>query len=310
VVNVGVNLQLLAITAIPRLAKRSGIQIEFPEERMLFGATPENFDKAVKDSGRILDTFFKEFSVSWWDVYCNSDVGMERLALAKDMLLQNNDVVLDVGCGRGYFSIAAAKLSKSVVGLDLMNGVGRHGWWTNFGISMHELDLCGRVLGIKADAGSIPFKESSFTVVAAVHSIRNFQNRNSIEKALEEMKRVVVKGGSVIVAESLPAARTKAQEAHLQMFQCKVKYSSGELNYLEEGELLEMLQKVGFREIESKKLDYNLSAAPPLFCLDYHVSSLNESERDNARKAYEKAIKAVKEWGEASPPAMLVKATK
>lgn len=306
----GVNLQLLGITAIPRLAKRSGIQIGFPEQRMLFGATPEDFDKAIEDSGKILDTFFKEFTVSWWDVYCNSDIGMERLALAKELLLRNNDVVLDVGCGRGCFSIAAAKLSKTVVGLDLMNGVGRHGWWTNFRTSMHELDLYGRVLGAKADARSIPFKESSFTVAAAVHSIRNFHDKNSIEKTLEEMKRVVVKGGSVIVVESLPTARTKAQEAHLQMFQCKVKYSPGELDYLEGGELLEMFQKAGFREIESKKLDYNLSAAPPLFCLDYHVSSLNESERDNARKAYEKAIKAVKEWGEASPPAMLVKATK
>ena len=55
----GVNLQLLGITAIPRLAKRSGIQIGFPEQRMLFGATPENFGKAIEDSGKILDTFFR-----------------------------------------------------------------------------------------------------------------------------------------------------------------------------------------------------------------------------------------------------------
>jgi ubiquinone/menaquinone biosynthesis C-methylase UbiE len=307
---VSLNLQLLAITAIPRLAKRYGIRIEFPEERMLFGANSENFDKAVKHSERILDTLFKEFNVSWWDVYCNSDIGMERLALAKEMLLQDNDVILDVGCGRGYFSVAAAKLSRNVVGLDLMNGVGRHGWWTNFRISMRKLDLCGKVSGIKADVVSIPFKESSFNAAAAVHSIRNFQNKNSIEKALEEMKRVVIKGGTVIAAETLPAARSKAQEAHLQMFHCKVKYSSGEMNYLEDTELLEMFQRVGFREIESKILDYNLSAAPPLFCLDYHVLSLHESEGNEARKAYEKAISAIREYGEASPPAVLVKATK
>jgi ubiquinone/menaquinone biosynthesis C-methylase UbiE len=310
VVILNLNLQLLAITAIPRLAKKYGVRIEFPEEGMLFGTTPENFDRAVKDSGKILDTFFKEFSVSWWDVYCNSDIGMERLALAKEMLLEDDDLVLDVGCGRGYFSVAAAKLSRSVVGLDLMNGVGRHGWWTNFRISMRELDLCGKVLGTKADAVSIPFKESSFNVAAAVHSIRNFQNRNSIEKALEEMKRVVIKGGSVMVAETLPTARNKAQDAHLQMFHCKVKYTSGEMNYLEDGELLEMFHRAGFREIESKILDYNLSAAPPLFCLDYHVLPLHESEGNEARKAYEKAISAIREYGEASPPAVLVKATK
>jgi ubiquinone/menaquinone biosynthesis C-methylase UbiE len=308
--NVSTNLQLLGITAIPRLAEGFGIRIEFPEGRALFGATPESFDRVVEHSWKILDTFFKEFNVSWWDVYLNSDIGMERLALAREMLLRNDDVVVDVGCGRGYFSIAATKLSKMVVGLDLMDGVGRHGWWTNFRISMHELDLCDRLVGVKADALNIPFKESSFTVAAAVHSIRNFQDKNSIERALEEMKRVVAKGGSVMVVESLPTARTKAQEAHLQMFQCKVKYGSGELNYLEEEELLQMFQKVGFREIESKKLNYDLSAAPPLFCLDYYVSSLNEREKDEARKAYEEAVNAIREWGEASPPALLVKATK
>ncbi len=41
------------------------------------------------------------------------------------MKLRGDDIVLDVGCGRGYFTIAAAKYAKLVVSLDLMNGYGR-----------------------------------------------------------------------------------------------------------------------------------------------------------------------------------------
>jgi cyclopropane fatty-acyl-phospholipid synthase-like methyltransferase len=92
--------------------------------------------------------FFEKFGISWWDVYLNSDIGMERVALAREMLLDADDVILDVGCGRGYFSIAAAKFSKFVVGVDLMDGEGRHGWWRNFRASIHELNLQGKVVEV------------------------------------------------------------------------------------------------------------------------------------------------------------------
>ncbi|MEA2090285.1 MAG: methyltransferase domain-containing protein [Thermoproteota archaeon] len=304
----GVNLQLLGIQAIPRLAKRFGVQVEFPEERTLFGMAPTGFQKVFKNSGKILNAFFEEFKASWWDVYCNSDIGMERVALAKEMQLQEDDVILDVGCGRGYFSIAAAKFSMFVVGLDLMNEFGRQGWWRNFRISMHELNLFDRVLGVKSDARCVPFKDSSFTLAVAVHSIRNFPDKDSVERAISEMKRVVTEKGNVIIVESLPIARTKAQEAHLQMFRCKVKYTSGELDFLPEKELVEMFHRVRFNKVEVKQLNYDWSAAPPFFCLD--ASSLTEREREEAQKAYDKAVEIIRKWGDASPPAILVKATK
>lgn len=304
----GVNLQLLGVQAIPQLAKKFRVQVEFPEEPMIFGMSPEDFQKVFKDSGDILARFFHEFKASWWDVYNNSDIGMERVALAQEMQLQKSDVILDIGCGRGYFSIAAARFSKSIVGLDLMNGFGRQGWWRNFRISMQELNLSDKILGVRSDARSIPFNDSSFTKAVAVHSIRNFPDKNGIERAVSEMKRVVSEKGNVIIAESLPIARTKAQEAHLQMFRCKVKYTSGELDFLPKKELVEMFHRAGFSKIEVKQLNYNLSAAPPFFYLD--SSSLADGEQEEAKKAYDRAIDMIKKWGESSPAAVLVKATK
>jgi len=306
----GDNLQLLGITAIPRLARKYGIKVEFPAPRDLYGLTPDGFKKVIDDAGRILNKFFTEFKVSWKDVYRASDIGKERTALAEEMDLHDCEQVLDVGCGRGYFTIAASIFSNRVVSLDLMNGHGRYGWWNDFAKSMGEVGLSDRVMGIRADVRRLPFRESSFDAAIAVHSIRNFQDKATIQTAIGEMKRVVVEGGSVVIAESLPVARNRAQEAHLQMFECKVRYTSGELRYLERDELVGMFESVEFKEIEGREIDHNLSAAPPLFCIDCHLSSLADRESEEAREVYGKALSLIREYGEVSPPTVLVKATK
>jgi cyclopropane fatty-acyl-phospholipid synthase-like methyltransferase len=71
------------------------------------------------------------------------------MALATDVDLEKDDTVLEIGCGRGYFTIAAAKATKMVVALDLMDGIGRHGWWRNLEESVKELGLGHEVLPLK-----------------------------------------------------------------------------------------------------------------------------------------------------------------
>jgi len=306
----GVNLQLLAMQSVPRLAKKLGAKVSFPERAMSVPATPDEFKRLLDECGRIIDSFFKQFKISWWDVYVNSDIGLERMAIAQEMQLRDHDVVLDVGCGRGYFSVAAAKSSRVVVGVDSMDGVERPGWWRNFNTCMNELNLCERVSAVKSDAEHLPLRSSSFNVVAAVHSIRNFPSYLSVETALKEMKRVAVKGGRVIIAENLPVAQTKAQESHLLMFNCKVKYTSGELNYPSEARVAEMFEKTGFKIIKIKRLSYNWSATPPLFCIDNQLTSLTESEREKAKKEYDEAAGKIRKWGEVSPPTLFAEGTK
>ncbi len=305
----GINLQILGISAIPRLADQYGLE-DLTRKSSSFRLMPQNFQKAFEDSGRIIPLLFKKFGITWWDVYSNSDIGIERIALAQEMLIDGDDTIIDIGCGRAYFTIAATKLSSKVVGIDLMDGVGRNDWWKEFRTSMHELNLHKRVVGVKADATRLSFKDSSFDIAATVHAIRNFPNKDSIARAIQEMKRIVVKGGRVILVESLPLARNKAQEAHLQMFRCKVKYTFGELDFMPEEEVVGMFQSVGFNDLEVKELDYNLSTAPPLFCIDPYLPKLPKSQREEAQKAYEEAAKMIKKWGDASPPAIFMKAIK
>jgi ubiquinone/menaquinone biosynthesis C-methylase UbiE len=84
---------------------------------------------------------------------------------------------------------------KKVVALDLMNGIGRHGWWRNLEESIKELGLGHKVLALKTDAQTIPLKDCAVDKAVAAHSIRNFQSREAIRAYLREMNRVLSADG-------------------------------------------------------------------------------------------------------------------
>jgi len=297
----------VVLQSLPRLVKRHRVQVDLPGERALYGSSLKEYDAFIGKYEAVLRQLFQEFGVSWKDVYLNSDVGKERLKLAEKMDLGANDNVLDVGCGRGYFTAAAAHHSKFVVGLDLMNGLGRRGWWKKFKLIMRELHLHTKIVGVKGNVVTMPFRDETFSVTASVHAIRNFLDTKIIQGAFKEMKRVTRRGGRVIAVESLPLATNKAQEAHLQMFDCKVKYSSGDMRFFTEEELINFFEKADLKKTRSKTFDFNLSAAPPFFFLN--TSSVPEERRAEAAREYNEAVQAVKKWGETSPPVLLVEGT-
>jgi len=297
--------EAVILQSTPRLAKKYGLQIDLPEERMLYGTSPKQFLTIIEKYEAVLRKLFHEFRVSWKEIYSNSDIGKERLAVARRMEIKENDAVLDIGCGRGYSSAALAMHSRFVVSLDLMNGLGRKGWWQKFKLTMRELTLRDRIFGVKGNAALMPFN-GTFSAVVSVHGIRNFPDKATLQQALKEMKRVTRKGGRVIVVESLPVAVTKAQEAHLKMFNCKVKYSSGDMSFFAEKELINFFENADLKEYHTKTIDFNLSAAPPFFFLN--ILNLPEEKRARAEKEYSEAVQAVKKWGETSTPAFFVEA--
>lgn len=305
----GINLQLLGLQAIPRLAKKFDVELGgFSGFIDLYGTSPEEFRKAYEKCGKILKYLFKGSHVSWWDVYSNSDIGMERTALARDMGLEKSDIVLDVGCGRGYFTVAAARCSRRVIGLDPMNGMSRHGWWRNLKESIFEVELTRKIQGLKAHAQSIPLKDCSIDKAVAVHCIRNFRNQQVIQNALREMNRVLSKKGEMTIVENIPIAGNKAQEAHLAMYKCKCNYSSGDVYYSSKKELLRTVKDAGLRETHVEVVDYNLSATPPIFYLD--TCRLREGHIEKAQKEYAVAVDMIREYGETSPPALIIRAAK
>ncbi len=230
------------------------------------------------------------------------------MLIAREIGLSSGDCVVDIGCGRGYFIIAAARLAGQVVGVDLMNGFSRPTWWFHFNRAMELLGLSHKVQGVRADACRTPFRDSCFNVATAAHCIRNFRSTNDIIGAIREMKRIVRNNGYVVIVENLPEARNKLQEAHLKLHSIRVKLLRDELDYFSKEELLKIINRVGFKDVQVKIINYNLCATPTLFYVD--AKKLHGEAKDSMLEEYERTIQFVRKHGEASTPVIIIKARK
>ncbi len=107
--------------------------------------------------------------------------------------------LLDMACGTGDFSIAAAKSDPGieVTAVDLSEGM--------LEVMRQKVEkemLQDRVSMAVGDGENLPFDDNSFDRVSIAFGIRNFENK---EAGLREMLRVLKPGGRLVVLElSLP----------------------------------------------------------------------------------------------------------
>ena len=100
--------------------------------------------------------------------------------------------VLDVGCGAGRNAVFLAKQGSHVVGVDISS--------TALKMALRKADGSNlkNCVFIRGDFLRLPFSNSQFNAVVSCYSIEN-QSLSKIRKALNEMKRVLVSRGLVLV---------------------------------------------------------------------------------------------------------------
>jgi len=100
--------------------------------------------------------------------------------------------VLDVGCGAGRNALFLAKQGYYVVGVDISS--------TALKMALRKADgaTLKNCVFIRGDFLKLPFSDSQFNAVVSCYSIEN-QSLLKIRKALNEMKRVLVSRGLVLV---------------------------------------------------------------------------------------------------------------
>ena len=103
--------------------------------------------------------------------------------------------MLDLACGTGDFSIAAAKKipALKISGADLSEGM-----LEVMRKKVMAEDLQGRISMATGDGENLSFPDGSFDRVSIAFGIRNFENR---EAGLKEMNRVLRPGGRLVVLE-------------------------------------------------------------------------------------------------------------
>ncbi|MBN2858311.1 MAG: methyltransferase domain-containing protein [Candidatus Delongbacteria bacterium] len=133
-----------------------------------------------------------------YDNYYRTDFGITVDSIEKkiiDELLNSlsSREMLELGCGTGHWTEHFEKLGYSVTALD---------------ISQPMLDIAEKrdlkADFLKADAEALPFRDGSMSLIT---SITMLEFVDDLEKALSEMRRVLKKGGSLVLgclnAESL-----------------------------------------------------------------------------------------------------------
>lgn len=122
-----------------------------------------------------------------------------RSKSVKQIMAGNPKTVLDIACGTGDFSIELAQKGvEKVVGVDISEGMMKIGME-----KVEALGLADRISMHVDDSESLTLEDNSVDAVSVAFGVRNFEH---LQLGLNEMNRVIRKGGTVNVLElSVPS---------------------------------------------------------------------------------------------------------
>jgi SAM-dependent methyltransferase len=139
---------------------------------------------------RIVETFTKTAG-AFAEMPAHSDAGSMALLL-RMAGIGGGDRVLDVACGPGLVSCAAAGVAKEVVGVDVTPGM------IERAREMQRDKGVGNVSFVVGDGMALPFEAGSFSVVLSRYAFHHLEEPGRV---LREMVRVCAEGGRVVVAD-------------------------------------------------------------------------------------------------------------
>ena len=158
--------------------------------------------------------------------------------------------VLDVAGGDGYWAGRARGRGARAVALDLAGAKLRYG-----------RRLSSPPALIKGDALTLPFADASFDRVMSICAIEHFDDG---ARALEEMARVLVPGGELVMsadALTLAGRWPRLYQAHRERYQVKRTYSHEQLTRLMAARGLRVIShEYQFRTAWAQRMYLSLSA--------------------------------------------------
>ena len=133
---------------------------------------------------------WKEYKKTQLDSYTGSPTSESRLNRCLGDELKDNlagKVVLEAGCGAGRFTEILLKKGATVISSDLSSAVE---------VNAENFPVSDKHLVIQADINNMPFADESFDVVICLGVI---QHTADTEKTIEDLYKLVKKGGSLVI---------------------------------------------------------------------------------------------------------------
>ena len=118
--------------------------------------------------------------------------------------LRGDEIVLDMGCGRGAVLTAVARrlTAGRVTGVDIWNTMDQSG--NSRDVTLRNASLEGvadRVLIETADMRTLPFPDATFDLVVSSLAIHNIRSNDDRRRAIAEGFRVIKPGGRMVIAD-------------------------------------------------------------------------------------------------------------
>ncbi|MEW6997095.1 malonyl-ACP O-methyltransferase BioC [Colwelliaceae bacterium BS250] len=120
--------------------------------------------------------------------------------LMADLPANNNSVVLDLGCGTGFFSHILARKYSQVFGVDISSDM----------LNFAKQNRSSAIHWLNADIQQLPFNDGSVDII---YSNLAIQWCEPLIEVLDELKRVLKPGGVIVFSSLLNGTLTELQQA-------------------------------------------------------------------------------------------------
>jgi ubiquinone/menaquinone biosynthesis C-methylase UbiE len=149
--------------------------MQFPL-RFIMSKEPARYDKLAADYDRR------------WRRYVTRTLNFLRASIDFDP----SEAILDIGCGTGEFErlILTECPEQRMVGIDISEKMLR--------LARKKCSAYPTVTFLRANAAALPFPDQSFDLVVSASAFHYFDQP---KVSLEEMRRVLVPGGSVVILD-------------------------------------------------------------------------------------------------------------
>jgi demethylmenaquinone methyltransferase / 2-methoxy-6-polyprenyl-1,4-benzoquinol methylase len=177
-------------------------------------------------------------------------------------------LILDIATGTGDFAIEALSLKpEKVIGVDISEGMLKVGK-----DKITKAGLSSQIELMAGDSENLQFSSNNFDAVIVAFGVRNFED---LERGLQEMHRVLKKGGTVVILEFSKPEKFPVKNFYnfyfrfiLPLVGKLVSKDKAAYTYLPESvqnfpygkEFLKILEKTGFHSSQCIKLTFGISS--------------------------------------------------
>jgi hypothetical protein len=215
---------------------------------------------------------------------------------------------LEIGCGAHALTTVPLAYMMGSQGLLLATDIGR---WTYFHSIVHAAGLQDRIHPFQCTALALPLSSQSVDSAVLIHGVRSLGDQSIMIHIFGEMLRV---SSTLCVAETLPIAHTRAQKAHLDMYNLRedlfqeLSKRKDDVHYLPLNNLCDLLEKAGGTLTTVRTLQVNLPHFLAYFPREEMLKIENREKRRTLLEKWDRAYENLLRYGEEHPPVGIVTA--